>query len=171
MQWTASPIRQRTAANRIPLIWAIKTLASNLCAKENEPLNESEIQQLLNRVPDSNVFTINYEAQKIILNLRNDSSSGQFNIPVKFLKPVLEQITSTIVLIINTSIDKEIFPDSWKVVRVCPIARTHNHLTVRLSASIYFSCFIQSIWKSNIESTSELHRKVCCLQPYPVWFS
>ena len=48
-------------------------LASNLSGKENEPLHESEILQLLNRVPDSNAFTINYttydEVQKIILNL------------------------------------------------------------------------------------------------------
>ena len=36
------------------------TLVSNLSGKENEPLYESEILQLLNRVPDSNVFTINF---------------------------------------------------------------------------------------------------------------
>ena len=113
------------------------TLASNLFGKENEPLNESEILQLLNRVPDSNTFTINYttynEVQKIILNLRNDCSSGHDNIPGKFLEPVVDQITLLIVHIIS----------------ILPY-------------------FIQSIWKSNIESTTELHRIVCCLQPYPV---
>ena len=89
------------------------TLASNLSGKENEPLNESEILQLLNRVPDSKAFTIDYttygEVQKIILNLRNDCSSGHDNIPLTFLKPVMDQITSPIVHIINTFIDKEIF--------------------------------------------------------------
>ena len=214
------------------------TLASNLSEKENEPLNESEILQLLKRVPDSNAFIINYtiydEVQKIILNLRKDCSSGHGNIPVKFLKPVVDQITLPIVHIINTSIDKEIFLDSWKVARVCPIPKIDNPVTVkdfrpisilpvlskvyeevilsqllnyikksavynptqpgfrrghsttrvpdtknrqssncnRLSTNIYFTCFIQSIRRSNIESTTELHRqKICCLQPYPAWFS
>ena len=111
------------------------TLASNLSEKENEPLNESEILQLLKRVPDSNAFIINYtiydEVQKIILNLRKDCSSGHGNIPVKFLKPVVDQITLPIVHIINTSIDKEIFLDSWKVARVCPIPKIDNPVTVK----------------------------------------
>ena len=111
------------------------TLASNLSEKENEPVNESEILQLLKRVPDSNAFIINYtiydEVQKIILNLRKDCSSGHGNIPVKFLKPVVDQITLPIVHIINTSIDKEIFLDSWKVACVCPIPKIDNPVTVK----------------------------------------
>ena len=86
-------------------------------------------------VPDSNAFTINYttydEVQKIILNLRSDSSIGHDNIPLKFLKPVVDQITSPIVHIINTSIGKEIFPDSCKVARVCPIPKILNSVTVK----------------------------------------
>ena len=39
----------------------------------------------------------------------------------KFIKPVAEDITYPIVNIINPSIDKETFPDSWKVARVCPV--------------------------------------------------
>ena len=108
---------------------------SNLSRKENEPLNESEILQLLNRVPNSDRFTINYttcdEVQKIILNLWNDCSSGHNNIPVKFLKPVVDQIASLIVHIINTSIDREVFPDSWKVAGVCPIPKLDNPVTVK----------------------------------------
>ena len=83
----------------------VKTHEYNLSGKENEPLNEPEILQLLNRVPDSNAFTINYttydEVQKIILNLRNDCSSDHDDILIKFLKPVVDQITSPIVLMIH----------------------------------------------------------------------
>ena len=65
---------------------------------------------LLNRVQDSNAFTINYttynEVQKIILNLRNDCSNEHDNILVKFLKPGVDQIISLIVGIVNNSIDK-----------------------------------------------------------------
>ena len=31
----------------------------------------------------------------------------------------------------NTSIDKENFPDSWKVARVCPITKMNNPVTVK----------------------------------------
>ena len=45
---------------------------------------------------------------------------------MKFIKPVAENITSPIANIINSSIDKEIFPDSWKVARVCPVPKIDN---------------------------------------------
>ena len=89
--------------------------------------------QLLNRFPDSDAFTIKFttydEVQKIILNLRNACSSGHDNILAKFSKPVVDQITSPIAHIINTSI--EIFPDSWKVARVCPIPKIDNTVTAK----------------------------------------
>ena len=134
MNRTINPPKNRIQQNTSDLNNYFTTLASNLSGKENEPLNESEILQLLNRVPDSNAFTINYttynEVQKIILNLRNNCSSGYGNIPVKFLK-VVDQITSPIAHIINTYIDKEIFPNSWKVASVCPIPKIDNPVTVK----------------------------------------
>ena len=63
---------------------------------------------------------------KFIFELRNDCSIGFDNIPVKPIKPVAEDITSPIVNIINSSIDKEIFPDSWEVTRVCPVPKIDN---------------------------------------------
>ena len=45
---------------------------------------------------------------------------------MKFIKSVAEDITFPIVNIINSSIDKEIFPDSWKVARVCPVSKIDN---------------------------------------------
>ena len=51
--------------------------------------------------------------------LKNNCCSGCDNIPVNFLKPVAEEIASPIIHIIHSSTDKEIFPDSWKVARVC----------------------------------------------------
>ena len=105
-----NPPKNRIRQNNSDLDNYFTTLTSNTSGNENEPLNESEILQLLNRVPDSNTFTISYtthdEVQKIILNLRNDCSSGHENIPVKFLKPVVDQITSPIAHIIKTYSDK-----------------------------------------------------------------
>ena len=75
-----NPPKNRIRQNTSYLNNYFTTLASNLSGKENEPLHESGILQLLNRIPDSNAFTIDYttydEVQKIILNLRNDCSSG-----------------------------------------------------------------------------------------------
>ena len=45
---------------------------------------------------------------------------------MKFIKSVAEDIASPIVNIINSSLDKEIFPDSWKVARVCPVSKIDN---------------------------------------------
>ena len=45
---------------------------------------------------------------------------------MKFNKPVVQDITSPIVNIINSSIDKENFPDSWKVARVCTVPKIDN---------------------------------------------
>ena len=51
---------------------------------------------------------------------------GFGNIPLKFLKPDAEEIASPIVHITNSCIDKEIFPDSWKVARVSPVLKIVN---------------------------------------------
>ena len=45
---------------------------------------------------------------------------------MKFIKPVAEDITSPTVNIINSSIAKEIFPDSWKVASVYPVPKINN---------------------------------------------
>ena len=45
---------------------------------------------------------------------------------MKFIKPVAEDITSPTVNIINSSIAKEIFPDSWKVASVYPVPKIDN---------------------------------------------
>ena len=110
----------------------------------------------MNRVPDFNTFTTNYttcnEVQKIILNLRNDCSSDHDNIPVKFLKPVVDQITSPIVHIINTSINREIFPYTWKVARVCPIPKIDNPVTVKDFQPIFILPVLSKVYEKVILS-------------------
>ena len=141
-----NPPKNRIRQNTNDLNNYFATLRSNLRGKENEFLNKLEILQLLNRVPDTNAFTMNYttydEVQKIILNLRNDCSSGHDNIPVEFLKLVVDQITSPIIHIMSTSIDKEIFHI---------VGRSHDTKNGQssnykgLSTNIYFTCFTQSL--------------------------
>ena len=110
-------------------------LAANLTYKEN---TKSKLTSLLNDLPDENddqSFHLNHtnynEVYKIITNLKNDCSSGHDNIPVRYLKPVAEYITSPMVHIINTSIDQEIFPKQWKISRVCPILKPDNSTSIK----------------------------------------
>ena len=104
-------------------------LAAGICNKTNAPFNETEI---LNNLPEDEAdsFTIIHtsyeEIRKIILDLRNDCSSGFDQIPAKLMKPVVDYITSPLVHIINSSIDNEVFPDQWKTARVCPIPKTKH---------------------------------------------
>ena len=84
-------------------------LAVDLTNKEN---TESNFTTLLNNLPDENYdqsFHLNHtnynDVYKIITNLKNNCSSGHHNIPVRYLKPVAEYITSPMVHIINTDFD------------------------------------------------------------------
>ena len=67
---------------------------------------------------------------KSSLTLKNDCSSSDDNIPVRYLKSVAEYITSPIVHTINTSIDQEIFPKQWDILRVCPTPKTDHPTSV-----------------------------------------
>ena len=88
------------------------------------------LTNILPELEKDNTFVIQHTTctgvKNIMSELKNDCSRGVDNVPVKFLKPVAEEITSPVVHIINSSIDKEIFPDSWKVARVCPVPKIGN---------------------------------------------
>ena len=108
------------------------TLASKLTNKENAPPKLPDISSMQE---NSNRFKIqhtNYDQiKKIILGLKNDCSSGYDNIPVRFIKPVSDHLISPLVHIINNSIDKIFFPNSWKIARVCPIPRVDQPTSVK----------------------------------------
>ena len=49
------------------------------------------------------------EVTKIILGIKNDSSTGEDGIPIRYIKPIADDITSPMVNIINNCIDKIVF--------------------------------------------------------------
>ena len=111
----------------------MSNLVVNLINKEN---TKSNLTTLLNNLPDENydlschLNQANYnEVYKIITNLKNDCSSGHDNIPVRYLKPVTEYITSPMVYIINTSMIKKFSPKQWTFSRVCLIPKTENPIS------------------------------------------
>ena len=105
-------------------------LVSKLINKENVAFDQTKLTTIIPKQKSDSAFVIKHttftEVSKFISELRNGRSSGFDNLPVKFIKPVAEDVTSPIVNIINSSMDKGIFPDSWKVARVCPVPKIDN---------------------------------------------
>ena len=110
------------------------TLASRLCDKENAPMN---IEQIVSELPPDTEQSLQItqttygEVNKIIQELHSDCSSGHDQIPVKLIKPVRDFVTSPLVHLMNTCITTSIFPELWKLARVCPIPKVPNPLVAK----------------------------------------
>ena len=89
------------------------TLASKLTEKKNAPSKLPDISSMQGNPNGFKIHHTNHDQiKKIILGLKNDCSSGYDNIPVRFIKPVSDQLISSLIHIINNSVDKKIFPNS-----------------------------------------------------------
>ena len=84
---------------------------------ENLPLHENEFH--INETTYGDV-------RKAIQSIRADCSTGYDNIPAKYLKMCIDDITSPICHIVNSSIKHNIFPSQWKVSRISPIPKIKN---------------------------------------------
>ena len=95
--------------------------------KINEPYNFTEFFQNISDDVNPDIFKIkhtNYdEIRKILLGIKNDCATGHDGIPVRYLKPVVDDVTSSLVHIINTCINNRVFPSTWKIARVCPVPK------------------------------------------------
>ena len=147
-----NPPKKRIKLNPNDLNQYFTTLASKLCKKDN--IDQDQLINSLPKEEKDGAFVIKYTSyngvRKIVLELRNDCSSGYDQIPIKFLKPVVDNITSPIVFIINSSIDKEIFPDSWKIARVCPIHKVDNPVNVKDFRPISISPVLSKVYEKVI---------------------
>ena len=65
------------------------------------------------------------EVNKCIKTLRNDCSTG-YDIPVSFIKPVVECLESPLTLIIYKFIVTSAFSGIWKIARTSPIPKVIN---------------------------------------------
>ena len=130
MKRILKPQQRRLRQNPNELNEYFSNLAATLTNKQNEPLDQKQISDLLPTVENDNAFHIKYtsyaEVHKTLLGLRDDCSCGSDQIPAKFLKAAVDHITSPIVHLINSSIDCCIFPDLWKTARIVPIPKVDN---------------------------------------------
>ena len=100
--------------------------ATRLLGSVSKP--EHHLQSIIENLPlHENEFMINEttydDVRKAIQSVRADCSTGQDNIPAKYLKLCIDDITSRICHIINASIAKNIFPNQWKISRISPIPK------------------------------------------------
>ena len=84
-------------------------------------MNSFKISQDDVNVDTFKIKHTNYdEVRKILLEIKNDCSTGQDGIPIQYLKPVVDDVTLPLVYIINTCIDIRVFTLTWEIARVCP---------------------------------------------------
>ena len=73
------------------------------------------------------ILHTNYdEFRKILLGIKNNCFTGHDDIPIRQLKPVVDDVTSPMVCISNTCIDNRVFPSTWKIALLCPVLKVDN---------------------------------------------
>ena len=127
------------------------TLASRLIHKDNELHYFTEFFNTISEETELETFKIkhtNYnEVRKIILGIKNDCSTGDDGIPIRYIKPVVDDITSPMVNIINNCIDKNVFLTAWKIARVCPIPKIDNPIDVTKYRPISALCILSKVFE------------------------
>ena len=69
------------------------------------------------------------EVAREINRIRNDTSTGRDQIPIKFIKPVTDIIAGPLTNIINTFIEISSFPEVWKIARITRIPKKESIAT------------------------------------------
>ena len=86
------------------------------------------------------------EVQKILLGLKKDQSTGHDDIPILYLKPVVDDATLPLVHIIKTCIDNRVFPSTWKIARVCPVPKADHAKDVTKFRPISILCILSKVF-------------------------
>ena len=82
-----------------------------------------------------------------MLGIKHDCSTGDDGIPIRYIKPVVDDITSPMVNINNNCIDKNAFPIAWKTARVYPIAKIDNPIDVTKLRPILVLCILSKVFE------------------------
>ena len=122
--------QKKTASSPDKLNSYYVNLAKTLTGKQSA--TPTELNEIINNLPSTNkdsfvLKTVTYQQVLNEINsIRNDCSTGCDNLPINLLKPLAETIAFLMTTIINDCIRKCIFPEQWKVAKVCPIPKVHN---------------------------------------------
>ena len=90
----------------------------------------SFINNLHQSVPEEEAFKLRLvtpsEVAREINRIRNDTSTGPDQIPIKFIKPVTDIIAGPLTHIINAFIKISSFPEAWKIAKITPIPKNDS---------------------------------------------
>ena len=125
-------------------------LASCLTHKINEPYDFTEFFQNILDDVNPDMFKINHtnydEVRKILPGIKNDCSTGHDDIPIRYSKPVADDVTSPLVHVINTCIDNSVFPSTWEIARVWPVPKVDHAKDVTEFRPISILCIISKVF-------------------------
>jgi len=123
------PKTSKIEANPSVLNEHFNTTATRLLKCKEPPTQQ--LHEIINKFEDHpdyfNLRTATYsDVFKAIKRIRNDCSTGNDNIPSKYLKASIETITSPICHIINSCIENQLFPHQWKISRISPVPKVNK---------------------------------------------
>ena len=95
------------------------------------PESQENLRNLIESLPDDKpgAFSLNTVSRLQVLlclelkKLRSDCSCGPDGIPVKFIKIAADCLASPLTHILNNCISKQVFPSTWKTVRISAIPK------------------------------------------------
>ena len=126
------------------------SLASRLARKINAPYDFTEFTEFFQNISDyvnTDTFRIKYtnyaEVRKILLGIKNDCSTDHDDIPIPYLKPVVDDVTSSLVHIIN----KRVFQSTWTIARLCPVTKVDHAKDVTEFRPVSFLCILSKVFE------------------------
>ena len=87
---------------------------------------------------------------KSLKSLRNDWSTRYDNIPVSFIKPITEYITSPLTFIINNWIEELNFQDQWKIALISPIPKNTSLTELKDYRSISIFPILSKVYEKQV---------------------
>ena len=74
----------------------------------------------------------NHQVAKVIKHLKNDCSTKYISLHPRYLK-LTNEISSPLTHIIDACIDKNIFPQNWKISRLSPVPKANDQKDIQIT--------------------------------------
>ena len=103
---------------------------------------------IVSNIPTLNITKIcDTDVISAIKKLKSNLTAGVDNIPSFFVKDCSSALTEPLLLIFNSSLKSGIFPDKWKLAKVCPILKSGNASDVTNYRAISIICNFAKVFE------------------------
>ena len=138
--------RERDVLETLNLHFAGSNLAKKIVSRPDDDCLQNiktEQKVMKFKIVDSN-FILNAIKQP-----KNEKAAGPDKVPTKIVKEVRDLLSELLLMIFNSSLEKGLFPDIWKLARVTPIFKSGSKKDVNnyrpISVSSVFSRMLERI--------------------------